>query len=135
MGLLTLLLASLISVHGGDSGAIGIRRFVSPDYPNVARWAQVSGEVHLLAKVDESGRVEGADVLSGPPLLAKYARQNLLNWCYTKQPIGGKIEVVYHYRLQGRKIYGAVVPTVSLESPTDVVVTSNPPLPAGGSPE
>ena len=134
-GSLALFLVSLIPVYGGDNCDIGIRSFVSPDYPNVARLAQISGEVHLLAKVGEDGRVEGADVLSGPPILAKYAQKNLLTWSFTRRPEHGTIVVVYHYRLQGRRIYGTVIPTVSLESPTQVVITSNPPLPAGGSSE
>ena len=73
--------------------------------------------------------------MSGPPALAKYAQKNLLTWCFTKRPEHGKVEVVYYYRLRGPRIYSPIVPIVSLESPTQVVITSNPPMPNGGSPE
>lgn len=136
LGLLVLLFASLIPAYGwGNCDTVfGVRRFVSPGYPNVAWWAQVSGDVRLLAKVGADGQVESADVLSGTPILAKYAQNNLLNWCFTGQPKGGRLEVVYHYRLQGPKIHGPAVPSVALQSPTEVVIICNPPLPEGGSP-
>jgi len=137
LGLLVLFLVALIPLNGGENcnPMLGVRKCVSPDYPNVARLAQISGDVRLLAKVSEDGRVETVDVLSGPPILAKYAQKNLLSWHYTNLPKEEKIEVVYHYRLRGPKIYSPVVPSVSIESPTEVVITSNPPLPDGGSPE
>ena len=137
LGLLALLFVSLIPVYGGENcdALFGIRTFISPDYPNEARWAQVSGDVRLLAKVSENGRVKAVDVLSGPPILAMYAQKNLLSWRFTSQPKDGKLEVVYHYRLRGPRIYGTVVPSVSLESPMEIVISSNPPLPTGGAPE
>lgn len=118
----------------GCDGILAIRKFISPDYPNVARLAQVSGDVRLRAKVAEDGRVETADVLSGPSILASYARKNVLGWQFTKRPKQQSIEIVYRYRLREPKVYGQVVPSVSLESPTEVVITSNVPL-ATGYPE
>ncbi len=101
LGGLVLFFVSLISMftwRASDSG-LGIRKFVSPDYPNVARQAQVSGDVRLLAKVAEDGRVETADVLSGPPVLASHAQRNILSWQFTRLPKDQKIEVVYQFRL------------------------------------
>jgi hypothetical protein len=137
LGMLVLLLVSLIPLKGGENTdtMLGVRRFISPDYPDVARLAQFSGDVRLLAKVSEDGRVETVDVLSGAPILAKYAQENLLTWHFTNLPKEEKLDVVYHYRLRGPKIHGPVIPSVSLESPTEVVIISNPPLPDGGSPE
>ena len=64
---IALLLLSFISVYAGENCVLGIRSFVSPDYPDLARLAQISGEVHLLAKVGEDGRVQGADVCRARP--------------------------------------------------------------------
>ncbi len=132
LSVLVLFLVSLASGYcaEGSGCGLGVRKFVSPDYPNVARLAQVSGDVHLMAKLKDDGRVETVDVLSGPPILASYARKNVLRWQFTCRPREGKIEVVYRYRLRRPKVYGQVVPSVSLESPTEVVITSNLPLPS-----
>lgn len=129
-----LLLFSVLLISAGSAGGsdcdLGVRKFVSPDYPNVARLAQVSGDVRLVAKLADGGWVETADVLSGPPILASYARKNILTWQFTCRAKEQKIEVVYHYRLRGPKVYGRVVPSVSLASPTEIFIISNPPLPS-----
>jgi len=128
-----LFFVSLIRAYApeGCDSTLAIRRFVSPDYPNVARLAQVSGDVHLRAKVAGDGRVETADVLSGPSILASYARKNVQSWQFTRQPKEQSIEIVYRYRLREPKVYGQAIPSVSLESPTEVVITSNLPFPTG----
>ncbi|HXH50556.1 MAG TPA: energy transducer TonB [Terriglobia bacterium] len=128
---LTILFVSLSSTFSGSGShcAIGVRKLTMPDYPNVARLAQISGDVHLMASITSDGHVEAVNVVDRAPILAKYARRNLLSWAFTCQPNGRKLQVVYHYRLQGRKIYGIVVPTVSLETPNEILIVSNPPLP------
>ena len=133
LSVLVLFLVPLASGHcaGGVGCDLGIRKFVSPDYPNVARLAQVSGDVHLAVKLADDGRVEAVDVRTGPPILASYARKNVLTWQFTCPQKRQEIEVVYRYYLRRPKVYGQVVPSVSLESPTEVVITSNLPLPSG----
>jgi Gram-negative bacterial TonB protein C-terminal len=128
---LTVVLGILVFASIGRTADcnVGVRRLVMPDYPNVARLAQISGDVHLVARVGADGRVTEVAVVSGAPILARYARANLLSWAYTCQPKGGNVQVLYRYRLQGEKVYGAVAPEVSLESPGEILITSNPPLP------
>ena len=125
-----LVILAFTSIGRTADCSVGIRKLVVPDYPNVARLAQISGDVHLVATVGGDGRVNEVEVVSGAPILAKYARTNLLSWAYACQPEGGRLQVVYRYRLQGKKIYGTVVPEVSLESPNEILIISNPPLPA-----
>ena len=133
LSVFVLFFVALVSAYsgGGSDCTLGIRKFLSPDYPNVARLAQVSGDVRLLAKLTEDGRVEAADALSGPAILASYARKNLLTWQFTHRPEGQEIQVVYHYRLREPGVYGPVVPLVSLESPSEIMIVSNLPLPSG----
>ena len=50
-----------------------------PIYPIMARAARVQGVVKIKATTDGK-RVVAADVLSGPPMLAKFAKENLLTW-------------------------------------------------------
>jgi hypothetical protein len=128
-----LFLVSLISANGRvpSDSTLGIRRLVAPDYPTVARQAQVVGDVHLLARVKDDGRVESSEVLSGPPVLASHAQKNVLTWQFTKQPDFQKVEIIYRYRLQEPKVHGQVVPSVELESPTEIVIASNLPSPSG----
>jgi len=133
-GVLFLYLACMtILVNAGENSErnLGIRKFVSPDYPNVARLAQISGDVHILATVTAQGRVTVADIMSGPPILASYAQKNLLTWEFTVQSQVEKLEIVYRYRLTEPKVYGQVVPSVTLVSPTEVSIVSNFPLPTG----
>jgi protein TonB len=55
----------------------------TPDYPDLAREAQVEGTVRLLALVDFDGRVKAVQVLRSIPLLDEAACAAVKNWRFT----------------------------------------------------
>lgn len=125
--LVAILVLFFVTFAVGDEASpeLGITKFVSPDYPVIARQAQVSGDVHLTIRIATEGVVESASKVSGPEILADYAQKNVQTWRFTRQSATREVEVVYSYRLREPKVYGNVVPSVSLDSPTRVVIVTN----------
>jgi TonB family protein len=108
-----------------EAGAIGVRRFVAPAYPLVARAARIQGEVRLEVEVEESGKVLRVLQSSGPGILVEYAKANVMRMLYTRLPMETHVDVVYTFRLQGPEMESAPAPLVELASPFHVLVTSN----------
>jgi TonB family protein len=65
-------------------------REVKPDYPEMARRAQVQGVVILEATTDTYGRVDSIKVLRSIPLLDQAAVDALKQWVYEPMVIDGK---------------------------------------------
>jgi hypothetical protein len=123
----------LMPAGSPDQGrALGVVAFNCPTYPHLARLANVQGDVHLQAEVSRDGRVQAVRVLSGAPALAGYSRENLLTWAFTPGVEGTQLEIVFSFRLRPPREYYDPPPTVVLQSPTHVTVTSSIPLPSGG---
>lgn len=55
------------------------------DYPLLGLQARVTGSVRLRAKVDSGGSIIDVAVLSGNPVLAKAAAQNLNTWKFARR--------------------------------------------------
>ncbi len=63
---------------------------VSPDYPELARQARVSGSVKVEATTDAYGRVVEARVLESIPLLDRAALDAVRQWVYEPMVINGQ---------------------------------------------
>jgi periplasmic protein TonB len=67
---------------------------VEPQYPALARQIRLEGTVQIRAVIAADGTVQSAEVLSGHPLLARAARDAILQWRYRPTLLGGRpIEV------------------------------------------
>lgn len=66
------------SVNGSVAGeaSVVLIKFHNPDYPPIARTANVYGEVRLTIHVSEGGSIQSVEFVSGPPLLKKAALQS-----------------------------------------------------------
>jgi TonB family protein len=53
-----------------------------PEYPAIARQVGQQGTVVLVATIGADGRVKGVKVLKSPPMLAKPARDAVMQWIY-----------------------------------------------------
>ena len=88
--------SALVRVTGGGMTPVGIvqrgqlLRAVTPLYPPGARHAQVAGMVRVEMWVGKDGRVVGAEVLSGPPLLRRAALEAAKRWRYEPSHLDGK---------------------------------------------
>jgi len=54
-----------------------------PFYPIMARAARIQGVVKIRV-VTDGEKVTSADVESGPPMLARFAKENVLTWEFSK---------------------------------------------------
>ena len=78
------------------SVAEGMRlRKVQPEYPLVARNAEVSGTVVLQARINKNGGIENLNVVSGPSMLQQAALDAVKQWRYRPYLIDGEpVEVL-----------------------------------------
>lgn len=68
-----------------------------PQYPVIAKQAQIQGTVVIDAVIDEHGNVVQAHALSGPPLLIPAALQTVIQWKYQPTYLNGEaISVAMH---------------------------------------
>ena len=67
---------------------------VQPIYPQLAIQTRIQGTVHLNAVITSRGTLEELRVLSGPPILARAAREAVEQWKFRPYVLNGKpIEV------------------------------------------
>ena len=104
---------------------LGLRSFVAPTYPSVARHARIQGEVHLTVLLDRDGKVLSVESASGPEILVAYARANVVRWSYTPANRHMKLGVSYTYKLEKPETEGTPIPRIVLESPVHILITSN----------
>jgi len=78
---------------------------VQPDYPLLARQAQVQGTVSIDAVIDEHGDVVEAHAISGIPLLIAPALQSVAKWKYEPTYLNGvpvavelTVTVIFRFR-------------------------------------
>jgi TonB family protein len=69
------------------------------DYPAAARAQGIQGTVVVQVKLDTSGSVSDAQVLSGPDELRKAALASVLNWHFTDDAAGGTRQVSIAFQL------------------------------------
>ena len=92
---------------GGAFQASAVKR-VQPAYPDVAKAAKAQGSVQVQVTVAEDGRVTGAEVISGHPLLRESALNAARQWEF--KPAEAKVQgiVTFNFTLQGES--GATPP-------------------------
>jgi TonB family protein len=62
---------------------------IAPEYPEVARWAGIEGEVTLRIFVGSDGTVRSIVPLSGPPVLGRAAMRAVEQWRYAAALVDG----------------------------------------------
>jgi TonB family protein len=126
------ILLACCAVWGQDPPShLGLRKFIAPEYPAVARQARIQGEVHLSITVDSDGKVVSVESSSGADILVASAKANIVRWSYTPNGEFMKLNVVYTYRLEKPETERAPAIKIELESPVHVIVTSNLPRVVG----
>jgi TonB family protein len=78
-----------IVISGGVLNGKGISK-PAPVYPPIARAARASGEVVVMVKVDECGKVVAAKAVSGHPLLQQAAAQAAYGWRFPPTRLSGE---------------------------------------------
>ncbi|MEW5980532.1 MAG: energy transducer TonB [Acidobacteriota bacterium] len=68
-------------------------------YNNVARAAGIQGKVEIECEIDGNGSVVRTKVLSGHPLLAGTAQENLVQWKFTNSIEVREATFVYEFQL------------------------------------
>jgi TonB family protein len=66
---------SLAGVEESQTGVV-IAKLSPPVYPLVARLAHITGEVDLMLSIGRDGGVESAVIVSGPPILQRFALES-----------------------------------------------------------
>ena len=67
-------------------------------YPSLARYAQIQGDVVLVAQIGSDGRVSAPIGKSGHPVLIQAAQDNLKTWKFQSGPYQ-ETEITYHFKL------------------------------------
>jgi periplasmic protein TonB len=77
---------------------------VQPDYPSIAKLAHVQGKVVLRAIISKAGTIENVQVISGPALLVRAARDAVSQWRYrpyllNNEPVEVETQVTVNFVL------------------------------------
>ena len=127
MKLLELFALLAISLNCAGQGGLCVLRLESPNYPDLARQAQLSGTVTVRVTIDENGSVLSANA-SGPRLLREEAERNSRTWLFSRGATR-ELEIVYQFQLTEPKLSYRPVPEVWLNLPRSVTITSHAPVP------
>jgi TonB family protein len=93
-------------------------------YNRLARQARVQGDVRVSFQIEADGRVGFVSVISGHPLLARDAEQNLKSWAFSHGDQRTH-EIVYEFRLEDPEIYTDPPSRVTFDLPDRVRIVSN----------
>ena len=63
---------------------------VTPQYPQIAKAARISGKVVLAATISKNGTIEGLHVVSGHPMLVNAAMDAVKQWRYKPYILNGE---------------------------------------------
>jgi TonB family protein len=115
-------------------GAVCIRHVAVPGYPRLARMASLQGSVTVDFEVSPDGQVISASGSGAANrLLIRASEENIQQWTFRPPDQRGtsptKRRIVYVYKLEGRKLYYDPPPTVVLDWPDRLQITTNPPEP------
>ena len=78
-----------VAISSGVAQGLLIKR-VQPVYPQEAKDAKVSGTVVLHVTIDTSGKVEDANVISGPSMLQQASLDAVQQWEYRPYLLNGE---------------------------------------------
>ena len=108
-----------------------ISHIESLPYATLARQASLQGDVVLEIEINSGGSVSHVRVLSGHPLLAKQAEENIKLWRFQ----GGhstSVKMSYEFRLTEQDVASKPAPVFTYELPDRVRITSSRPTPDHG---
>jgi len=106
-----------------------LERSVVPEYPPIAKMAQIQGKVVLGVTLDEEGKVTDLTLKSGPPLLVK-AAEDAVRQCKFAKPVSSpmQFEIIVDFALpdQVRVEFGQAVaprpPSSTVRATTEEVL-------------
>jgi TonB family protein len=110
-----------------DLGSSSLIHRTPVRYPEAVQKQGITGTVQLEVKLDATGNVSDARVLSGPEELRKTALESVLNWHFTSDAARGTRQISISFSEQGQQVQviegqiarAKTVPT--LEAPAIVV--------------
>jgi TonB family protein len=82
-----------------ELGGATLMHRTAVDYPPAARAQGIQGTVTVQVKLDSSGSVTDAQVLSGPEELRKVALESVLNWHFTNDGAGATRQIAIAFQL------------------------------------
>lgn len=104
LGVLWLCITQVCFAQG--QAALCPRHIESPQYPQLAHTAHVTGKITLTVTIDADGNVKQVESTGGNPsedkhpLLRKYAVENMQRWTFAKPPSAPYTQViVYDFEL------------------------------------
>jgi len=97
-------------------------------YPALGYQARIKGIVHLTLTLDDTGSVSVVEVVSGHPILARAAEENIRSWrfaslCAAKPNQLQTLEFTYDFRLEGA-VADHPITRFRYEHPNRVIVIS-----------
>src|SRR5262245_38760156 len=87
-----------------DLGGSSVIHRAPVRYPEAVQKQRITGTVRLEVKLDSTGNVADARVLSGPEELRKTALESVLNWHFTSDAARGTRQVSISFSGQGQQI-------------------------------
>jgi hypothetical protein len=84
---------------------INVISYEDLDYPAIAVLAHVQGVVVVRLRLDDHGKVLGAEALSAASLLAGPSVDNVRKWRFEPNPEKAEV-IVYNFRIEGACHYG-----------------------------
>jgi TonB family protein len=87
-----------------DLGSSSVIHRTPVRYPEAALKQKITGTVQLEVKLDSSGNVADARVLSGPDELRKAALESVLNWHFTSDAARGSRLISISFSEQGTQV-------------------------------
>jgi TonB family protein len=108
VGLACLVSWLVMSAVAESQESIYVTHLEAPDYPRIARVANLQAKITITATINEDGKViqATADELTSVAhkVLQEFALENIQNWTFTKPPHTPYTQVVvYDYRLDSSK--------------------------------
>jgi TonB family protein len=100
-------------------------------YETLARQAALQGDVALEIEINTDGSVSNVRVLSGHPLLAKDAEENIKLWRF-QSGHATPLKMSYEFRLAEQNVKLKSAPVFTYESPDRVRISSSWPTPDHG---
>jgi len=121
--ILLILLLPIGTFTLGDA-KICVKHLEAPQYPLMARLAQISGDVVVKVSISPEGTVAEVDRISGPSVLRDYAAQNLKKWVFDHGE-ERNLEIQFKFKLQNPPTNYAPPPVVTFDLPNHVEIISS----------
>ena len=119
----------LFTLAGASQDKAVVVHLESPQYPEIARQAQIQGTVNVRVAFGRTGRVltAGSDD-AGHPILRREAEENAKKWTFASGH-EGTLMISYEFRLEEPKVKSFSPTLVSFDLPGSVLIVSHAPSP------